>query len=249
MADISPQAIVEKGARIAPDVKVGPFCYIGSQVRIGAGCIIDNNVTIVGRTTVGEKTHVYPMAVVGASPDDGEGECFVGKACAIREQVTVYAGSARPTTIGDDNLIMIASSVGAGATVGDHGIFANCTIIEAAASVEDYVRSSAFAVVEEGRRVGSYTFIAGYVSIDRDAPPYAILQGMPYRVRGVNSENLKRCGFTEDDIRSLREAFRELFDQEARQVRAGVLDGYLHDEGVNACVRHLAQTLAGDKAQ
>ena len=47
--------------------------------------------------------------------------------------------------------------------------------------------------------------------VNHDAPPFAMLQGSPYRVRGVNSHNLKRCGFSDDDIRAIKHAFRELF--------------------------------------
>lgn len=269
MPNISKLAIIEPGAELADDVIVGPFSYIGAQVKIAAGCIIDNNATITGRTNLCEKTHVFPMAVVGAPACDcgagssracgagvppaasakrhadmppGYGQCIIGKANAIREHVVIYAGLEKPTRIGDDNLIMIGGHVGAGAIIGDHGIFANGTLIDAAACVEDYVRSSAFAVVKPGMRVGAYTFIAGFVAIDHDAPPYAIIQGVPFRVRGVNTENLKRCGFGESDIRALKDAFRELFDGPEFQISPASLKKFLA-EGVNPHVRHLAQTL------
>ena len=121
--------MVEKTAKLAEDVRVGPFSYIGPHVKVGRGCIIENNVTLVGKTTLGPKTRVFPMAVVGAAPASagGEGECIIGNANAIREHVTVYGGLDKPTRIGHDNLIMIGSQIGAGATLGDHGIFANCT--------------------------------------------------------------------------------------------------------------------------
>ena len=215
MPDISPHSIVEKGAKLARDVRVGPFCYVGPNVHIGPGCVLHNNVTVVGRTTLGEQNHVFPLAVIGLGPDGegARGKCVIGNANSIREHVTIYGGTSRcPTRIGQDNLLMIASQVGAGATLGDHGIFANCTHIAAHAVFEDYVRTSAWSTVEEGVTVGAYTFIAGYVHVDRDAPPYAMIQGTPFRVRGVNSHNLKQCGFGEDDIRQLKRIFREVFN-------------------------------------
>jgi UDP-N-acetylglucosamine acyltransferase len=244
MSNISAQAVVERGARLAADVRVGPFSYIGPQVRLGAGCVIENNVTITGRTAIGDKTHVFPMAVIGPSPapDGGDGECEIGEANSLREQVTVYAGTRAPTRIGNDNLIMIACQVGSGAVLGNHGIFANCTIIDAGAKVEDYVRSSAFALVEPGATVGAYTFIAGYAAIDRDAPPFTIVQGFPFRVRGVNVENLRRCGFGEDDIRCLKEAVRELYDDQGLAVNEESLQRHLSVTG-NPCVRRLAEAI------
>ena len=243
MPNISPNAIVEEGATIAPDVQIGPFSFIGRHVRLGAGVIVENNATITGKTVVGEKTHVFPMAVIGETASESqEGRCVIGKACAIREGVIVQGGVEAPTRIGDDNLIMIASQVGPAATVGDHGIFANCTTIGPGTIVEEYVRSSAFAVVEKGARVGAYTFIAGYTTIRRQAPPYAIVQGCPLRIRGVNTENLRRCGFGEDDIRSLKEAFRDLFDGLSSAVNPEALERYLSADA-NPYVRNVAGIL------
>ncbi len=215
MADISPYSIVEKGAKIARNVRIGPFCFIGQNVTIGAGTVIESNVTIVGNTELGEQNRVFPMAVIGTTPDgdDVKGRCVIGNANSIREHVAIYAGAGKkPTKIGQNNLVMIASQVGAGATLGDHGIFANCSHIAPGAVIEDYVRTSAFTFVSEDVTVGAYTFVAGFVQVDHNAPPYAMLQGSPYRVRGVNSHNLKACGFGEPDIRELKRVFRDLFN-------------------------------------
>lgn len=243
MVDISRNATVEKSAKLAEDVRVGPFSYIGPHVKIGRGCVIENNVTIVGKTTLGARTHVFPMAVVGAANGGEEGECIIGNANAIREHVTIYAGAANPTRIGHDNLIMIGSHVGAGATVGDHGIFANCTSIGPEAAVEDYVRTSGFCAIEAGVTVGAYTFIAGYAGINHDAPPFAMVHGFPMRVRGVNRENLRRCGFGDDDIRALKAAFRELFSDTSDQPDASVLNKLAKSASANAHVRRLVEFL------
>jgi UDP-N-acetylglucosamine acyltransferase len=245
MPDISPYSTVEKGAKIAPNVRIGPFCYIGPSVKIASGCILDSNVILVGNTTLGENNHVYPMAVIGASADGEESKtrCVIGNANAIREHVTIYGGPPRKcTTIGQDNLVMIASQIGPGARIGDHGIFANCSHISASAVIQDYVRTSAFSFVNEGITVGAYTFVAGYVQIDRNAPPYAMLQGSPFRVRGVNSHNLKACGFGEADIRELKTVFRDLFNGEGN-LNQEVLAQLRKDRKANPCVRTLIEFL------
>ncbi len=201
----------KKCAKLADDVRVGPFSYIGPHVRVGPGCIIDCNVTITGKTTLGERNYVLPLAVLGASPEGPEGELVMGEANVVREHVTIYGGKGRPTRIGTDNLIMIGCQIDAGAAIGDHGIFVNSTHVGAGATVEDYVRTSSFVVIAPGVTVGAYTFTLAYGEMDRDCPPFAMVQGSPYRVRGVNAENLRRCGFGEGDIRDLKAAFREVF--------------------------------------
>lgn len=248
MPEISRNAIVSSTAELADDVYVGPFSYIGPQVRIGPGCVIDNNVTIVGRTTLGSRTRIFPMAVVGCSAphEDSPGECVIGEANALREHVTVFAGIESPTRIGNHNLVMIACHVGHGAVLGDHGIFDNCCQIGPYAYVEDYVRMSGFATVAPGVKVGAYSFVAGYAGVQRDAPPYAMLQGFPVRVRGVNTRNLRACGFEESDIRALKGTFRELFNGPGGDVDAEVLERLTAEDGLNPHVRRLVESVRVD---
>ncbi len=248
MLDISPNASVHPSAQLADDVVVGAFTCIGPDVRIASGCVIENNVTVTGRTLLGPHTHVYPLAVVGASPPEAQtpGECIIGPRNTIREHVTIHAGlDGQPATqIGQDNLIMVATQIESGAAVGNHGIFANSAVIKAGAVVEDYVRLSAFSVIGASVRVGAYTFVASWADVNHDAPPFAMLQGSPYRVRGVNSHNLKRCGFDDDDIRAIKHAFRELFaDPAASEADAEALAELGAQNDLNEHVRQLVETL------
>jgi UDP-N-acetylglucosamine acyltransferase len=251
MPEISPKAVVAETAELADDVVVGPFCHIGPEVRIASGCVIQNNATIVGRTTLGQGCRVFPLTVIGA-PAPGRadaGECVLGVANAVREHVTICAGAETPTRIGNHNLIMIASQVGAGAVVGDHGIFDNCSRIGTGAVVGDYVRTSGFAVVADGARLGSYSFVAAFGGVVNDAPPYAMLQGFPVRIRGVNSRNLKACGFGGDDIQALKSAFRELFNGPEGRVNPDALRRLAADRDLNPCVRKLVEAVRSAGAE
>jgi UDP-N-acetylglucosamine acyltransferase len=245
MPDISPQAVVEPTAQLADDVRIGPFTYIGPHVQIGPACVIANNVTITGRTTLGPNTRVFPMAVIAAPADPAQppGECTIGPKNAIREHVTIYTSPDEPTHIGKDNLIMVATQVGPGASIADHGVFANCTRIGPRANIEPYVRTSAFTVIDAGVTVGAYTFTAGYVHVTHDAPPFAMLQGAPFRVRGVNTQNLHRCGFGDDDIRQLKAAFHELYRTSDTNPDQTALRRMLDQPQENHCVRRLLQAL------
>jgi len=235
--------MVDKAAELADDVCVGAFTCIGPGVRIGPGCVIENNVTIVGQTTIGARTRVSPLAVIGVAETPGEtpGQCLIGEASALREHVTVYGGQQAPTRIGNDDLIMIGCQVGAGADVGDHVILANCTHVGAGARVEDYVRTSGFTTVAPGATVGAFTFTAGYSEVHRDVPPFAMIQGCPVRIRGVNTNNLRRCGFGEDAIRQLKDAFRELFDGVPGKVHEAALRRLEADATAGPHVRRLIE--------
>ncbi len=245
MVNISPQAFVSDGAELADDVVVGPFAYIGPQVRIASGCVVGANASIDGQTRISAETHIFPLAAVGFSPDGQESpsQCVIGQASSIREHVTISGGRDRPTQIGQDNLIMIGSHVGGGAVLGDHGIFANCTNIGDFANVEHYVRTSAFTAIAPGVNVGAYTFISGYANVDRDAPPFAIVEGDPVHVRGLNTHNLKRCGFSDEDIAALKSAFRELFTGKDPGVSRDALRRLDKSDTANRYVRQLVQAI------
>lgn len=250
MPEISHLAQVSPEARLADDVEVGPFCYIGPDVRIGPGCRIGPNATVTGRTEIGARTQISPLAVVGLPPGTRtDAECRIGEANLIREHVTICGGGEEPTRIGSANLIMIGCHVGSGAQLGDHGIFDNFTQIGPRAVIEDYVRAGAFTAVAEGRKIGAYSFTVGYVHVDRDAPPYARLQGSPWRVRGVNTVNLRRCGFGEDDIRALKSAFRELFNGVGPEINTEVLERLKNTPGANPYVARLIEALDTAQAQ
>ncbi len=250
MANISPLAFVDPHAVLAEDASVGPFAYIGPDVQIARGCVIDSGATVTGQTVVGENTHVFPLASIGqAAPGcDLPGACVIGPDNAIREHVVIYGGGTadNPTRLGRGNLVMVASQVGSSAQISDDCIFANCTIIESAARVDKFVRTSSFCVMKSGIHLGAYTFVGPYTVIDRNAPPFAMLQGGPYRVRGVNTNNLTRCGFQEEDIRTLKSVFRELFDAQGGSLNADSLARLAGSNQDNQHVLMLIESLQGD---
>lgn len=244
MPEISRHAIVDPKAALADDVQVGPFAYVGPDVRIGPGCIVDAGASVTGRTTLGAKCRVFPLAVVGVGEDgDAVGQCLIGQANQIREHTTIYGGVDQPTLLGDDNLIMVGCRIGPGAQLGSHCILSNYTQVDGGARIEDYVGTSSFTFVGKGVTVGTYTYVVGFTGIDNHAPPYAMVQGYPFRVRGVNSEKLRRCGFGDGDIQALRDAFRQLFNDTGARVDDKVLGRLAGQADLNVHVRRLVETL------
>ena len=244
MPEISPRAVVEASASVADDVRIGPFAYIGPHVQLGPGCVIHAGATVAGRTTLGAKCQVFPQAVVGLSEEmDREGQCLAGQGNCIREHATVYGGIEQPTVLGDDNLIMIGCRIGGGARLGNHCILSNFTQIDCLATVEDHVGTSAFTFVGPGAAVGAFSYVVGFTGIDTPAPPFAMVQGFPFRVRGVNSEKLRRCGFGDGDIQALRDAFRQLFNDTGARVDDKVLGRLAGQADLNVHVRRLVETL------
>ena len=216
MARISPKAVVMNPDGLADSVSVGPFTYIGEEVIIDDNTIIDSNVTIIGKTRIGKSCRFLPGCIVGcpsADNPDGKGKCIIADNNTIREHVIIEAGSDEAGTIlGENNLLMVGCYVGHDAELTGDGIFANFTRINHHARIEKFVRTSGFTTIDPYVTVGAYGFTTGYSRIDHDTPPYAIVQGSPFRIRGVNRENLKRCGFSRQTIDTLKKVFRLIFN-------------------------------------
>ena len=140
MSNIHPSAVVEDGAQIADTAKIGPFCFVSSKAKIGADVQLIGHVTVLGDTTIGEGTIVFPGAVLGAGPQDHgnefkeEAKLIIGKRNIIRENVTMHAGTPKEhftTTVGDDGMFMINSHVAHDCVVGNNVIMTNNAVIAA----------------------------------------------------------------------------------------------------------------------
>ena len=54
------------------------------------------------------------------------------------------------------------------------------------------------------------------VDITRDVPPYVMVSGAPVEPHGINSEGLKRRGYSAEQIRNIKNAYRVLYRSELR---------------------------------
>ena len=223
MHTIHPTAVVEPGAQLAEDVRIGPFCWVGPNARIGAGTRLVSHVTVAGRTTLGEKNTVWPNAVLGGDPQDlkFEGEdtaLVVGDHNEIRECVTLHKGTAKAggvTRVGDHNLLMAYVHVAHDCTLGNHCMLANGVQMAGHVVVEDQVTVGGASAIHHFVTLGAHGFIGGMTRITKDSPPYMLLEGNPAEVRRLNSVGLKRQGIGEDSRLHLRDAFRRLYSSRA----------------------------------
>jgi UDP-N-acetylglucosamine acyltransferase len=60
-------------------------------------------------------------------------------------------------------------------------------------------------------KVGAHAFLGMYAGVSRDIPAYSMVFGTPARVRGINSEGLRRRDFTPEQIRNIKNAHRITF--------------------------------------
>jgi UDP-N-acetylglucosamine acyltransferase len=224
MADknIHPTAIVESGATLGADVKIGPYCHVGPHAVIADRVELLSHVVVAGRTTIGARTRIFPFASIGHEPQDlkykGEPSTLaIGEDCLIREGVTMNPGTeggGLATRIGNSCAFLANSHVGHDCTVGNNVIFSNGVLLAGHATVGDFVIIGGGAAIIQFARVGPHSFVGGLSGLENDLIPYGMALGNRAHLSGLNIIGLRRRGFAQADIHALRRAYRLMFADE-----------------------------------
>ena len=216
---IHPSSIVAPGAVIPDTCTIGPFCTIGPHVVLGDRCELVSHVVLDGHLTLGDDNRIFPFTSLGISPQDLKynnepTRLTIGHRNTIRESVTISRGTAGgggETTVGSDCLIMAYVHIGHDSHIGNGCILPNGATLAGHVIVEDYAVLSANAPVHQYCTVGAYAYIGGGTTITQDVLPYSLTSvRRENRAFGINKVGLERRGFTPDDIKQLRAAYRLL---------------------------------------
>ncbi|HEX7062528.1 MAG TPA: acyl-ACP--UDP-N-acetylglucosamine O-acyltransferase [Woeseiaceae bacterium] len=218
---VHPTAIVADSAELAGDVEIGPYTIIGDDVTIGSGTRVAGHVVIKGPTAIGRNNRIYQFASIGDDPQDKKyaGEptrLTIGDGNTIREYCTISRGTvqdAGETVIGDDNWIMAYVHIAHDCRIGSHTVFANNATLGGHVHIGDWVILAGFSGAHQFCRVGAHSFLGMYAGVNQDVPAYVMITGQPAEPRGINSEGLKRRGFTAEQIRNIKNAYRIVYRQ------------------------------------
>lgn len=219
MPNIHPTALVDPRAEIDDTAVIGPFCIVGPNVRIGAGTELGPHCTIDGHTEIGRDNRFYRYCSIGGMPQDKKyadepTRLVVGDRNTVREYVTFNTGTVQDggvTTVGSDNWIMAYVHVAHDCHVGDRTIIANGVQLGGHVHVNDWAIVGGLTGVHQFCKIGAHCMIGGSSSIVQDIPPYVLCAGNPSKPHGVNTEGLKRRGFTPEVISALRESYKILY--------------------------------------
>ena len=257
MPGIHPTAIVAEGARIPASCTVGPYCTVGADVVLGEGCVLVSHVVLDGNLTMGAGNTVYPFACVGIAPQDlkyaGEPTlCEIGDGNTIREYVTISRGTVGGggvTRVGNGCLIMAYTHIGHDSTIGNGCILANSATLAGHVTVEDYAVVGALCPVHQFCRIGRYSYIGGGTTITQDVLPYSLTSiERNNHAYGLNKVGLERRGFTPQQIKGLRHAYRLLQASKLNTTDAlAAIRATLSDDADADHVRYLADFIAGSQ--
>jgi len=232
MTQVHSTAIVDPGAELDPTVSIGPYSVIGPHVRVGAGTVIGAHCVIEGRTTIGRDNRIFQFASLGAAPQDkkyaGEPtELMIGDRNTVREFCTFNLGTVQDagvTRIGDDNWIMAYVHIAHDCQVGSQVTMANNATLAGHVEIGDWATVGGLAGILQRMRVGAHAMIGFQSNVDKDVPPYMVVDGSPLAVRGVNLVGLRRRDFSAERIAAIRDMHKLLYRQgkTLEEARAGI---------------------------
>ncbi|QDF97280.1 acyl-[acyl-carrier-protein]--UDP-N-acetylglucosamine O-acyltransferase [Azoarcus sp. DD4] len=212
-------AIVHPKAKLGTNVSVGAYSIIGEHVEIGDNTRIGPHAVVEGHTRIGRDNDIFQFCSIGASPqdkkyDDEPTRLEIGDRNTIREFCSFNVGTsqdAHVTRIGSDNWIMAYVHVAHDCQVGDHTIFANNATLAGHVHVGDWAILGGFTGVHQFCRVGAHSFCGVGTVLLQDLPPFVTVAGNPAAPHGINSEGLKRRGYSSEAIAAIKRAYRALY--------------------------------------
>jgi UDP-N-acetylglucosamine acyltransferase len=219
MTSIHPTAIVDPRARLGEGVRVGPYTVIDGDVEAGEGTTIGAHCVVTGHTRIGRDNRIFHFCSIGEANQDKKyrGEptrLEIGDRNTIREYCSINRGTAQDrgaTTVGNDNWIMAYCHIAHDCVVGDHTVFANNATLAGHVWIGDHTVLGGFTGVHQFVRVGAHVMAGVSSVVLQDIPPYVTVAGHPCAPHGINSEGLKRRGFTPEALSSLKRAYKTLY--------------------------------------
>jgi len=216
---IHPTAVVDRKARLAASVSVGPFTVIDGEVEVGEGTAIGAHNVITGRTRIGRDNRIFHFCSIGEANQDkkykGEPTSVeIGDRNTIREYVSINRGTAQDvgvTRVANDNWIMAYVHIAHDCQVGSHTVFANNATLAGHVEIGDHTVLGGFVGVHQFVKVGAHVMVGISAVLTQDIPPFITVAGNPTAPFGVNSEGLKRRGFPPEAIAALKRAYKTLY--------------------------------------
>ena len=216
---IHPSAIIDPKATLDSSVEVGAYSIVGADVKVGENTKIGSHVVLKGPTTIGKNNQIFQFSSLGEAPQDkkyaGEPTTLeIGDNNTIREFCTFNRGTVQDkgvTKIGNDNWIMAYVHIAHDCTIGNHTIMANNSSLAGHVDIHDYAILGGFTLIHQFCKVGAHVITAVNSVVFKDIPPYITASGYDANPHGINSEGLKRRGFSSETIMQIKRAYKVLY--------------------------------------
>ncbi|MBC7489723.1 MAG: acyl-ACP--UDP-N-acetylglucosamine O-acyltransferase [Glaciimonas sp.] len=219
MSRIHPTAVIDPNTVLDITAEVGAYSIIGPNVTIGSGTKVGPHVVIEGPTSIGRNNIFFQFGSIGAAPQDKKytGEptrLEIGNGNTIREFVTLNRGTTQDvgiTRLGNENWIMAYAHVAHDCQIGNHTIIANNATLAGHVHVGDWALLGGFTTIHQFCRIGAHAMTAFTAAVSQDIPPFVTAAGNRAVPAGINSEGLRRHGFSNEQIMSIKRAYKLIY--------------------------------------
>ncbi len=256
MSNIHPTAIIDSSAQIADSAVVGAYCIVGEGVRIGEGTQLLNHVVVRKNTTIGAFNKVFQFVTLGEDCQDlkyaGEETYLeIGDYNTIRESCTFHRGTVQDdgiTRVGSHNLFMVNTHIAHDCVIGSHNVIANNVGIAGHVHVGNHVVIGGNSGVHQFCKIDDYAMIGGSSLILKDVMAMSMVTGNPAKIRGLNVEGMKRKDWSKETIKTLRDAYRVIFQNglTTKQAIERLTDDFLDkEEKIQLLINSLQESKRG----
>ncbi len=227
MNNIHPTAIVSKKAEIGNNVTIFPYAIVKDNVVIGNDCSIGPYAVIYDGARIGNRVKIYQGASIANVPqdlkfDDEESIFVIDDDTVVREFVTFHRGTKDTglSRVGKKCLVMAYAHVAHDVVVGDNCIIANSVQIAGHVTIEDYVIIGGSTPVHQFCIVGQHSMIGGGFRVVQDVPPFILAGSEPLKFSGLNVIGLRRRGFSNEDIATLKSVYSYIYNNSLNVTQA-----------------------------
>ncbi len=255
MTTIHPTAVIENGATIGKNVRVGPYSVVGSQVEIGDGVELLSNIVVTGNTSIGSNTRIFPFASIGHQPQDqkyqGEpSKLEIGANNVIREHVTMNPGTeggGMVTKIGNNCLFMVGAHVAHDCKIQDNVILVNNATLGGHVEIGEWAIIGGLSAIHQFVRVGKHAMVGGMTGVESDVIPYGTVIGNRARLQGLNIVGLRRRNFSREMVHDIRKAYRLIFAEEGTMSER--IEDVAQDFATNEAVMEIVDFISTDSSR
>ena len=210
-------AIIDKSAIIEEGVKIGAYTVIGENVVIKAGAVIGSN-CFIEHAEIGANVKIFNSVSVGTPPQDlsyknEPSKVYIGEGTVLREFVTINRGTAKTgqTVIGKNCYFMASSHSAHDTRIGDNVIFVNNSAAGGHVEIGDNAFIGGNVGIHQFCRIGAGAMIGAGSTVTMDIIPQALCAGYRAVLNGLNLVGMKRRKMTNDEINSVKNAYKVLF--------------------------------------
>lgn len=212
-------AIIDSRAKLGNNVSIGAYSVIDGDVEIGDNTSVGHHCVITGHTRIGADNRIFHFVSLGEANQDKKynsepTRLEIGDRNTIREYCSFNRGTVQDigtTHIGNDNWLMAYVHIAHDCVVGNNTTIANCTQLAGHVRVGDWATLGGFTGVHQFVKIGAHAMCGVSSVVLMDIPPYVTVGGNPLAAVGVNSEGLKRRGYSPEQIANLKRAYKTLY--------------------------------------